>query len=138
MLLIVSVSQEEKLLLCMASQVPPGSPGTDGSYSGPALCRRRTSDASQGLVGADVSRAASIAGFEDPGEDSDCGICLESDHDVAVNGCNHRLCIDCAIRCGSTSHPSGLVLPATTDLQSCRLSAAEEAGHAFSHSVSHA
>lgn len=82
-----------------ASQVFRGSPETDGSYSSLALCRRRTSDASQGLVGADASRAASIAGFEDLGDDSDCGICLESDHDVAVNGCNHCLCIDCAIRC---------------------------------------
>ena len=62
-------------------------------------CRRRTSDASQRLVGADMSRAASIVGFEDPyADDIDCGICLESELDVAVNGCKHKLCIDCAIR----------------------------------------
>lgn len=63
-------------------------------------CRRRTSDASQRLVGGELSRAASIAGFEDPlGDDNDCGICLEAELDVAVNGCNHKLCIDCSIRC---------------------------------------
>ena len=46
-----------------------------------------------------MSRAASIAGFEDPlGDDNDCGICLEADLDVAINGCKHRLCIDCSIR----------------------------------------
>ena len=46
-----------------------------------------------------MSRAASIAGFEDPlGDDNDCGICLENELDVAVNGCKHKLCIDCAIR----------------------------------------
>ena len=48
-----------------------------------------------------MSRAASIAGFEDPlGDDNDCGICLEADLDVAINGCKHRLCIDCSIRSG--------------------------------------
>ncbi len=46
-----------------------------------------------------MSRAASIAGFEDPlGDDNDCGICLENELDVAVGGCKHKLCIDCAIR----------------------------------------
>ena len=46
-----------------------------------------------------MSRAASIAGFEDPlGDDNDCGICLENELDVAVSGCKHKLCIDCAIR----------------------------------------
>ena len=68
---------------------------------GPASCRRRTSDASQRLIGGDMSRAASIAGFEDPlDDDNDCGICLEADLDVAINGCKHRLCIDCSIRSG--------------------------------------
>ena len=48
----------------------------------------------------DHSRAASITGFEPElaGEDDDCGICLEAELDVALNGCRHRLCIDCAIR----------------------------------------
>ena len=60
-----------------------------------------------------MSRAASIAGFEDPlGDDNDCGICLESELDVAVSGCKHKLCIDCAIRCCSAaavcSWPGGL------------------------------
>ena len=51
------------------------------------------------MIGGDMSRAASIAGFEDPlGDDNDCGICLENELDVAVNGCKHKLCIDCAIR----------------------------------------
>ena len=95
------------------------------------------SDASQVLVGADVTRAASIAGFEELGDDNDCGICLEKDHDVAVNGCNHRLCIDCAIRCGSASQHPGHLLPATTDLQKCRLSAAEDVGHSCSQFYLH-
>ncbi|CAL5218420.1 g96 [Coccomyxa viridis] len=69
--------------------------------------RRRTSDASQRLMGGDMSRAASIAGFEDPlGDDNDCGICLENELDVAVSGCKHKLCIDCAIRlCEVTKKP---------------------------------
>ncbi|CAK0737042.1 hypothetical protein CVIRNUC_000845 [Coccomyxa viridis] len=69
--------------------------------------RRRTSDASQRRIGGDMSRAASIAGFEDPlGDDNDCGICLEADLDVAINGCKHRLCIDCSIRlCEVTKKP---------------------------------
>ncbi len=48
----------------------------------------------------DLWRAASIQGFEDNPEDSedtDCGICLDADHDVGINGCDHRLCIDCAV-----------------------------------------
>ena len=73
----------------------------EGSSGGLDSCRRRTSDASQRLIGGDMSRAASIAGFEDPlGDDNDCGICLEADLDVAINGCKHRLCIDCSIRSG--------------------------------------
>ncbi len=68
------------------------------------MCVRRrggrgNGEASQRPVG-DHSRAASITGFEPElaGEDDDCGICLEAELDVAVNGCRHGLCIDCAIR----------------------------------------
>ena len=43
-----------------------------------------------------VSRAASIAGFEDD-YGGDCGICLDEQEQVAINGCNHRLCVDCSI-----------------------------------------
>lgn len=45
-------------------------------------------------------RAASITGFEPElaRDDDDCGICLEAELDVAINGCSHKLCIDCAIR----------------------------------------
>ena len=40
-----------------------------------------------------------LAGFEpELCDDEDCGICLEAELDVSVNGCGHRLCIDCAIR----------------------------------------
>ena len=39
------------------------------------------------------------AGFEpELCDDEDCGICLEAELDVSVNGCEHRLCMDCAIR----------------------------------------
>lgn len=68
------------------------------------MCVRRrggrgNGEASQRPVG-DHSRPASISGFEPElaGEDDDCGICLEAELDVAVNGCRHGLCIDCAIR----------------------------------------
>ena len=84
---------------CLESQVKEKD---SCSSRGLESCRRRTSDASQRLVGGDMSRAASIAGFEDPlGDDNDCGICLEADLDVAINGCKHRLCIDCSIRSDS-------------------------------------
>ncbi|KAL3130587.1 hypothetical protein ABBQ38_008392 [Trebouxia sp. C0009 RCD-2024] len=43
-----------------------------------------------------ISRAASIAGFEDDCG-GDCGICLDELEQVAINGCNHKLCVDCSI-----------------------------------------
>ena len=43
-----------------------------------------------------LSRAASIAGFGDD-YGGDCGICLDEAEEVAINGCNHRLCVDCSI-----------------------------------------
>ncbi|KAK9834186.1 hypothetical protein WJX81_006554 [Elliptochloris bilobata] len=46
---------------------------------------------------AKIYRAASIVGFNDC-QDEDCGICLDQPLDVAVRGCRHRLCIDCALR----------------------------------------
>jgi hypothetical protein len=43
-----------------------------------------------------ISRAASVAGFEDDCG-GDCGICLDELEQVAINGCNHKLCVDCSI-----------------------------------------
>ncbi|BDA44275.1 probable E3 ubiquitin-protein ligase XBOS33 at N-terminal half [Coccomyxa sp. Obi] len=61
--------------------------------------KRGRSDASQRVVG-EHTRAASITGFEPElaRDDDDCGICLEAELDVAINGCSHKLCVDCAIR----------------------------------------
>ena len=43
-----------------------------------------------------IARAASVAGFEDD-YGGDCGICLDEQEAVEINGCNHRLCVDCSI-----------------------------------------
>ena len=40
-----------------------------------------------------LAREASIAGFETAkGDCDDCGICLDSAEEVAIDGCNHMLC----------------------------------------------
>eukprot|EP00884_Botryococcus_braunii_P018440 jgi/Botrbrau1/527/Bobra.0010s0002.1 len=43
---------------------------------------------------------AAIPGFEDGqhDQDDDCGICLDLPTDIAIDGCDHRLCADCAFR----------------------------------------
>jgi hypothetical protein len=40
---------------------------------------------------------ASIAGFEADHVVEDCGICLDQPDEVAINGCDHRLCGACLL-----------------------------------------
>lgn len=73
------------LLCCTRSRSLGRASSRQSSYSG--LKRQGSSI---------LSRAASIAGFGDD-YGGDCGICLDAPEEVAINGCNHRLCVDCSI-----------------------------------------
>lgn len=42
------------------------------------------------------SRSNSVAAKRDE-EEEDCGVCLDADEEVAINGCDHMLCVECAI-----------------------------------------
>lgn len=61
-----------------------------------SIARKQSSSRGVSRQPSMVSRAASIAGFEDDCR-GDCGICLDEPEQVAINGCNHRLCVDCSI-----------------------------------------
>ena len=39
-----------------------------------------------------LAREASIVGFETAKDHDDCGICLDSAEEVAIDGCDHMLC----------------------------------------------
>lgn len=65
------------------------------------MCRgRRGSLAEPEASSASFWQEAAIPGFEDGehDEDDDCGICLDMPTDIAIDGCNHRLCADCAFQ----------------------------------------
>lgn len=69
---------------------PPCSRGILHTFSNLA---RRIVSAEAGAGG-----KASIAGFEErPVEPSECGICLDALEEVAINGCCHKLCVECAL-----------------------------------------
>ncbi|KAK9808944.1 hypothetical protein WJX72_006738 [[Myrmecia] bisecta] len=54
---------------------------------------RPTKVVSRAASGKDLWRQASIQGFDDDEVDHDCGICLDRQDEVAINGCNHALTV---------------------------------------------
>ena len=45
-----------------------------------------------------LAREASIVGFETAKDHNDCGICLDTEEEVAIDGCDHMLCGGCCAR----------------------------------------